>query len=211
MYSRRRIKVKQKKQTKKKEWTLKPHIGYNYNAPAGKTALTGGLDASYRGMANPKHTANAVVNLGAGYNANSKLGAVLGWDAGYQFHFGAKNRRKGEIKPGKFAGSLMPYAGGNAEDGLMYGGRGEFEWRPKFGNKAPFTVFGGANVNFAPATGKVKEVEEEEEKTRGRGGEVEEKRKKRDENLDHYIFYLLVSFLIFIILFFFIIVSFCNY
>ena len=63
---------------KKKEWTLKPHIGYNYNAPAGKTALTGGLDASYRGMANPKHTANAVVNLGAGYNANSKLGAVVG-------------------------------------------------------------------------------------------------------------------------------------
>ena len=145
---------------KKKEWTLKPHIGYNYNAPAGKTALTGGLDASYRGMANPKHTANAVVNLGAGYNANSKLGAVLGWDAGYQFHFGAKNRRKGEIKPGKFAGSVMPYGGGNAENLLMYGARGDFEWRPKFGNKAPFTVFGGANVNFAPATGKAKEVED---------------------------------------------------
>jgi hypothetical protein len=147
---------------KKKEWTLKPHIGYNYNAPAGRTALTGGLDASYRGMANPKHTANAVVNLGAGYNSDAKRlkGAVLGWDAGYQFHFGAKNRRKGEIKPGKFAGSLMPYAGGNAEDFLMYGARGDFEWRPKFGNKAPFTVFGGANLNFAPATGKAKEVED---------------------------------------------------
>ena len=94
---------------KKKEWTLKPHIGYNYNAPAGKTALTGGLDASYRGMANPSHTANAVVNLGAGYNSSSPTlkGATLGWDAGYQFHFGAKNRRKGEIKPGKFAGSVM--------------------------------------------------------------------------------------------------------
>jgi len=147
---------------KKKEWTLKPHIGYNYNAPAGKTALTGGLDASYKGMVNPSRTGNAVVNLGVGYNSDAKRlkGAVLGWDAGYQFHFGAKNRRKGEIKPGKFAGSLMPYAGGNAEDALMYGGRGDFEWRPKFGNKAPFTVFGGANLNFAPATGKVKEVED---------------------------------------------------
>jgi hypothetical protein len=147
---------------KKKEWTLKPHIGYNYNAPAGRTALTGGLDASYRGMANPSRTGNAVVNLGVGYNSDAKRlkGAVLGWDAGYQFHFGAKNRRKGEIRPGKFAGSLMPYGGGNAEDALMYGGRGDFEWRPKFGNKAPFTIFGGANLNFAPTTGKTKEVED---------------------------------------------------
>lgn len=143
---------------KKKEWTLKPHIGYNYTAPAGKSPLSGGLDASYRGMANPSHTANAIVNLGAGYNPSSRFGAVAGFDAGYQFNFGAKNRRKGEIKPGKFAGSVMPYGGANSENGLIYGGRGEFEWRPKFGNKAPFTVYGGANLNFAPVTGKEKEV-----------------------------------------------------
>lgn len=153
---------------KKKEWTLKPHIGYGYNVPKGHSALTGGIDASYKGMANSKHTGNAVVNLGLGYGYGTsakgeiinsptaqKLAKILGgFDAGYQFNFGAKNRRKGEIKPGKIAGSLMPYAGANVGDGLIYGGRGNFEWRPKFGNKAPFTVFGGANLNFGPARGK---------------------------------------------------------
>jgi hypothetical protein len=146
---------------KKKEWTLKPHIGYSYNAPQGTSPLSGGIDASYKGMANPSHTANAVVNMGLGYNnAGGWKGLTGGFDAGYQFNFGAKNRRKGEIKPGKFAGSLIPYAGANATDGLIYGGRGNFEWRPKFGNKAPFTVFGGANLNFAPTTGKAKEVQD---------------------------------------------------
>jgi hypothetical protein len=146
---------------KKKEWTLKPHIGYSYNAPQGTSPLSGGIDASYKGMANPSHTANAVVNMGLGYNnAGGWKGLTGGFDAGYQFNFGAKNRRKGEIKPGKFAGSLIPYAGANATDGLIYGGRGNFEWRPKFGKKAPFTIFGGANLNFAPTTGKAKEVQD---------------------------------------------------
>lgn len=141
---------------KKKEWTIEPHIGLGYNTLGGKIPLTGGINASYKGMANPSHTGNAVVNLGAGYNSSSPTlkGVTLGFDAGYQFNFGAKNRRKGEIKPGAIAGSLMPYGGANATDGLIYGGRGNFEWRPKFGNKAPFTVFGGANLNFAPVTGK---------------------------------------------------------
>lgn len=153
---------------KKKEWTLKPHIGYGYNVPKGHSALTGGIDASYKGMANFKRTGNAVVNLGLGYGYGTsakgelinsptaqKLAKILGgFDAGYQFNFGAKSRRKGEISPGKIAGSLMPYAGANVADGPIYGGRGNFEWRPKFGNKAPFTIFGGANLNFGPARGK---------------------------------------------------------
>jgi hypothetical protein len=139
---------------KKKEWLLNPHIGVGYNTPAGKLPLTGGFNATYKGMANANRTGNAVINLGLGYNrAGGLRGFTGGFDAGYQFNFGAKNRRYGEIKPGAFAGSLMPYAGANTANALIYGGRGNFEWRPKFSNKAPFTVFGGANLNFAP-TGK---------------------------------------------------------
>ncbi len=156
---------------KKKEWTIAPHIGTPYNNDT-NIPISGGLDASFKGLPSPNKLGNAQVDLSTNYNPTSGLGAgVVG---GYNYNFGrTKSRRMGEIKPGAVAGNIMPYAGfnyfrpagGNSIEtdqligadnplapvsGFLYGLKGGLEWRPKFGNKAPITVFGKADVNLNP-------------------------------------------------------------
>jgi hypothetical protein len=152
---------------KKKRWTVSPHIGFGYNTPEGKFPLSGGLDLSYKGLPSPNRKGFATVDLSAGYNPAQ--GAGIGFDAGYKYRLlGQSNKRLGEIPAGKAALDLMPYGGAHvytlpddAGGDLIYGVKGEAQWRPKIFkrgvNKAPITFYGRGDLNFGPAMGKNEE------------------------------------------------------
>jgi hypothetical protein len=177
-------KIGKQKGKVQKGWSISPHLGVAYDSNS-KFPLSGGLDATARTLLSPNKKGLVNVNMGIGYHPAQGFGA--GFGAGYNYRvLGPSNQSSGELKAGTGSLDLMPYggyqiAGKKAKDqmlnvageqiptnlnvstskydsGLIYGLKGEAQWRPKlFKNaskgSAPLTFFGRGDLNFNPIRG----------------------------------------------------------
>ena len=172
---------------KKGKWTIEPHLGVGYESNS-KIPISGGLDASYKGMLSPNNKGNAVVNVGAGYHPNQGFG--IGFEGGYKYRLGQSNSRNNNLRVNKAVLDFMPYAGwqiaarpenavlaqqaagqlvtgnlysskyfnDNYANGPIYGINTKAQWRPKLGEYSPLTFFAEGDLNFNPARGKQEEL-----------------------------------------------------